>query len=108
MRTTISLPPSLHAILSSLAHHAGRSLNDTMVELIEKGLSAPSTPCTGEPAAVYRIDATTGLPIRGIQGHRQVTDAYLVELARHHRGVLVTFDRGLAALNGDGVERIGG
>lgn len=63
MRTTISLPPSLHAILSSLAHHAGRSLNDTMVELIEKGLSAPSTPCTGEPAAVYRIDATTGLPV---------------------------------------------
>lgn len=50
----------------------------------------------------------TGLPVRGIQGHRQVTDAYLVELARHHRGVLVTFDRGLAALNGDGVERIGG
>jgi toxin-antitoxin system PIN domain toxin len=46
------------------------------------------------------------LPARGIQGHRQVTDAYLVGLARHHRGLLATFDRGLAALHSRAVELV--
>jgi predicted nucleic acid-binding protein len=40
-------------------------------------------------------------------GHRQVTDAYLVALARHHDGRLATFDRGLAALHDDAVELLG-
>jgi len=44
---------------------------------------------------------------RGLQGHRQVTDAYLAALARHHHGRLVTFDRGLAALHGDVATLIG-
>lgn len=35
-----------------------------------------------------------------ILGHRQVTDAYLVALARHHGGRLATLDRGLAMLHG--------
>ncbi len=35
----------------------------------------------------------------GVIGHRQVTDAYLVALATEHRGQVVTFDRGLAALH---------
>jgi len=39
----------------------------------------------------------------GVIGHRQVTDAYLVVLARAHGGSVVTLDRGLAALHGDGV-----
>lgn len=34
-------------------------------------------------------------------GHRQVTDAYLVALARSHRAMVATFDNGLAALHGD-------
>jgi toxin-antitoxin system PIN domain toxin len=37
----------------------------------------------------------------GVIGHRQVTDAYLAALARHHRGRLVTFDGGLAGLHTD-------
>lgn len=32
-----------------------------------------------------------------VRGHRQVTDAYLVGLARRHGSVLATFDDGLAA-----------
>ena len=36
---------------------------------------------------------------KGVIGHRQVTDAYLVALARHRGGALATFDRGLAALH---------
>lgn len=39
--------------------------------------------------------------VRGVMGHRQVTDAYLAALARHHGGRLATFDRGLAALHAD-------
>jgi toxin-antitoxin system PIN domain toxin len=33
-----------------------------------------------------------------IRGHNQITDAYLLALATHHNGTLVTFDRGLAAV----------
>jgi predicted nucleic acid-binding protein len=36
-------------------------------------------------------------------GHRQVTDAYLVALARRHGGHVATLDAGLAALHGDDV-----
>jgi len=32
-----------------------------------------------------------------IQGHRQVTDAWLVELAKRQKGKLATFDKGLVA-----------
>jgi uncharacterized protein len=35
---------------------------------------------------------------RKLQGHKQLTDAYLVALASHHHGVLATFDRGIEAL----------
>lgn len=36
-----------------------------------------------------------------VQGHRQVTDAYLAALARAHGGRLLTLDRGLAAAHPD-------
>ena len=42
----------------------------------------------------------------GVIGHRQVTDAYLAELASYFGGSLVTLDKGLAALHGDTVELI--
>jgi uncharacterized protein len=42
----------------------------------------------------------------GVVGHRQVTDAYLAQLARHRRGRLATFDEGLAALHQDVAELI--
>ena len=46
------------------------------------------------------------LPVNGLAamsgtaltGRRQVTDAYLLELVRHHSGVLATLDAGLAEL----------
>jgi predicted nucleic acid-binding protein len=37
----------------------------------------------------------------GVIGHRQVTDAYLAQLARQHNARLATFDAGLAALHSD-------
>ena len=46
------------------------------------------------------------VPLRGVIGHRQVTDAYLVALARKQGARLATFDRGLADLHGDVVSLI--
>ena len=37
----------------------------------------------------------------GVMGHRQVTDAYLAAVARHHGGKLASFDKGLVALHPD-------
>jgi uncharacterized protein len=39
--------------------------------------------------------------LHGVVGHRQITDAYLAQLARDHDARLVTFDSGLAALHSD-------
>jgi toxin-antitoxin system PIN domain toxin len=39
------------------------------------------------------------LPATGIFGHKQVTDAYLVLLARKHGGALATMDQALAAVH---------
>ena len=41
------------------------------------------------------------LPEAGVRGHHQVTDAYLVALARQKGGRLATLDRALAAVHPD-------
>ncbi len=41
------------------------------------------------------------VPLGGVVGHRQVTDAYLAHLARTRGGLLATLDRGLAAAHND-------
>ena len=46
------------------------------------------------PAAVKAMEA-------GLQGYRQLTDAYLVALASRYKGVVATFDRGVRTLAGD-------
>jgi predicted nucleic acid-binding protein len=43
-----------------------------------------------------------------VQGHRQVTDAYLAQLARQHGAQLATLDSGLAAAHGDVAELLEG
>lgn len=45
--------------------------------------------------------AYTDVPLAGVIGHRQVTDAYLAQLARTNEGRLATFDQGLAKLHDD-------
>lgn len=44
--------------------------------------------------------------MKGIVGHRQVTDAYLAQLARERSGRLATFDEGLAQLHEDVAELV--
>lgn len=41
------------------------------------------------------------IDMRGVVGHKQVTDAYLAGLARSRNGRLATLDRALAALHSD-------
>ena len=43
----------------------------------------------------------SAVPLTAVVGHRQVTDAYLVALARHRGSHLLTLDRGLHALHPD-------
>ena len=49
------------------------------------------------PASVSFAD----VELDGVIGHRQVTDAYLAQLARTHDGQLATLDSGLAHLHSD-------
>lgn len=46
--------------------------------------------------------------LRGVVGHRQVTDGYLAALARARGGRLATFDQGLVVTHGDVVDLLDG
>lgn len=63
MRTTIDLPDDLHRIVTSLARHTGRSLGQTVAELLRRGLAADEPGRIGEAPAVYRVHPQTGLPV---------------------------------------------
>lgn len=73
-------------------------------------LGEPATTAVAILEALYRTDGVTFLgddlsyvdvPLRHILGHRQVTDAYLAELARRAGTRLATFDKGLADAHSD-------
>ncbi|HHU10163.1 MAG TPA: PIN domain-containing protein [Intrasporangiaceae bacterium] len=53
-----------------------------------------------DPRAEFWADDVSfrEVPLDGVRGHRQVTDAYLAALAQRHGGLLATFDEGLAEL----------
>ena len=48
----------------------------------------------------------TDVPTQGIVGHRQVTDAYLAQLARARGSRLATFDQAMAKLHQDVAELV--
>jgi uncharacterized protein len=58
---------------------------------------------TGHPRHEFWADdlGYDAVDLGGVVGHRQVTDAYLAQLARAHDGRVATFDQGLAALHHD-------
>ena len=64
----------------------------------------------GHPRHRFWPDSLQYTDIRwtGVLGHRQVTDAYLAALARHHGGRMATFDSVLAALHADVAVQISG
>jgi toxin-antitoxin system PIN domain toxin len=97
-----------------LAGFAGRIATCPITEgslvrlLIRQGQDGPTahavlTALAEHPRYEFWADSISyrEVPLGGVIGHRQVTDAYLVHLARAHQTRLVTFDRGLAGLHGD-------
>ena len=69
-------PRSAHAVLCDLVQLPGHAYWES--------LPAPA--------------ACTTLAAVSMVGHLQVTDAYRLDLARHHDGGLITFDKGVLAL----------
>lgn len=81
--------------------------------LIREGQSAASaqavlTAATADPRHEFWPDdiGYTDVPLHGIIGHRQLTDAYLAQLARARGSRLATFDQALAGLHSDVAELI--
>ena len=99
-----------HARVAAWANHAGQLAICPVVEgaftrfLVRTGESAATAQAalraliaddrvTFWPDSASYADADLG----DVIGHRQVTDAYLVQLAAGQEGVLATFDHSLAA-----------
>jgi toxin-antitoxin system PIN domain toxin len=47
------------------------------------------------------VEIATEPATPALRGHQQLTDAYLLGLARRRKGVLATFDRGMRSLAGE-------
>jgi plasmid stability protein len=71
MRTTIDLPDDLHRAVTSIAAHTQRSMNQTVADLIRRGLAPSSASPDAASSAALRFDARTGLPL--IRSPRPVT-----------------------------------
>ena len=63
MRTTIDLPTDLHHAVTSIATHARKSMNQTVAELIRRGLAQPPLAAEAAASVALRIDTQTGLPV---------------------------------------------
>jgi uncharacterized protein len=102
-----------------LAGHAGRFATCPITQgslvrlLIREGQAADAARAlVAAVAADSRHDFWTDdvsyqdVRMAGVVGHRQVTDAYLAQLARVRDGRLASFDQGLAKLHSDVVDLV--
>lgn len=71
MRTTIDLPDDLHQAITSIAAHSRRSMNQTVADLIRRGLAPSSGSSDAASSSALRLDERTGLPL--IRSPRPVT-----------------------------------
>jgi hypothetical protein len=71
MRTTIDLPADLHHAVTSIAAHGRKSMNQTVAELIRRGLAQPPLAADASAHPGMRVDQRTGLPV--IRSPRPVT-----------------------------------
>ncbi len=95
----IALCPVVEGALTRFVVRLG-SRYDQAMELLEALNSSPR--CVFWPDEISYRSAD----LRHVSGHRQVTDAYLVALARAKGGKLATFDEALARTLPAGVELI--
>lgn len=63
MRTTIDLPADLHHAVSSIAAHARKSMNQTVAELIRRGLNSGPAAAGETIGGKLKMDSRTGLPV---------------------------------------------
>lgn len=70
MRTTIDLPADLHHVVTSVAAHTRKSMNQTVADLIRRGLVVGAVPAEGlvggpghDKGPRLQQDALTGLPL---------------------------------------------
>jgi uncharacterized protein len=82
----------------SFTKHAAK-IGDAL-QLLHLNIAHPNHEFWADDVAVPQSIKRWGMPL---QGHRQITDAYLLGLAMHHKGRLATFDRSIAALLPEGV-----
>jgi len=61
MRTTLDLPEDLHHVLTSLALNTRKSLSQTAVELMQRGLESPLDAAGQRSTAT--VSPATGLPL---------------------------------------------
>lgn len=94
-RSEFATCPITQGTLLRLSMHLGRQTVEQALRVLQG--------VTGHPRHRFWPDALPYREVRwrGVLGHRQVTDAYLAALARHHGGKLASLDRGLVALHGD-------
>lgn len=71
MRTTIELPDDLHRAVTSIAAHTRRSMNQTVADLIRRGLAPAGAAAGAQASSAFRLHAATGLP--QIRSARPVT-----------------------------------
>lgn len=64
-------------------------------ELLQKIVELPHHHFWADDVPPVVAEALAGT---ALGGYRQVTDAYLLALAKHHQGKVATFDRGVAEL----------
>jgi len=86
-------------LLSSPAFTANPPSVNSALRILQTATESASNHRCGSddlPLSALRARWSGGL------GHKQITDAYLLALALHHRGKLVTFDSRMIALAGAG------
>jgi len=77
-----------YVLMHGIGHVQARAILDTITSLPRHQFWPDSIPYAD-------------VRMQGLTGHRQVTDAYLAQLARANGGRLATLDEGLAALHAD-------
>jgi predicted nucleic acid-binding protein len=78
-------------------------VDDHVHHMAAKKLVAVLNGATGDARHKFWPDDAgyADVPVQGIIGHRQVTDAYLAQLARARDSRLATFDQAMAKLHND-------
>lgn len=97
-----SCPITQGAVIRTYFREAQAPLMEDAQRILKSIVSDPSHHFIPDDIDYLAVDG------KGLRGHKQVTDAYLAQLAKHHKLKLATFDTAQAALYPDVVELLSG